>query len=367
MEIYTTNLKYVISFLALILVAFSLYQIFTKGIDLGVDFKGGSLIVLDSPQEVSKEEFQNFLRERGFNSEVKVFTTPNGYRYEITTPHPEFIDSFENIKRNIDSYFEEYSQAVLSQDVEKQEELSKLINQELEKAVGVASSLGIDYEVTSTSPNEARTAFYELYGMVYDYYEKELVNTIEEVIKAESFSFQLVSPLLSVSFTQEAQRISLISAFLVSLFVFIYFRELIPSLAVLIGALSDLIIALGGMAFFDIPLSLATFAALLMIIGYSLDTDTLLTIRMIKRKEEAPAKRAEQAFRTGSTMSVTAIIAFSVIFLLSSYFRISLYYEIASVALIGLLGDLVATWGINAMLLLFYLERKGHESKGGKK
>jgi hypothetical protein len=38
--------------------------------------------------------------------------------------------------------------------------------------------------------------------------------------------------------------------------------------------------------------------------------------------------------------------------------NIPTYYEISAVALAGLFGDLLATWGINAVILLKYLEKK---------
>ncbi len=70
-----------------------------------------------------------------------------------------------------------------------------------------------------------------------------------------------------------------------SITVFIIFRDFVPSLAVILAALSDIIIAIGGMSLFGIPLSVASVGAILMLIGYSVDTDILLTTRILKRKE----------------------------------------------------------------------------------
>ena len=55
------------------------------------------------------------------------------------------------------------------------------------------------------------------------------------------------------------------------------FRDFVPSIAVITVALSDIIIAIGGMSLFGIPLSVASVGAILMLIGYSVDTDILLT------------------------------------------------------------------------------------------
>ncbi|MBU0586011.1 protein translocase subunit SecF, partial [Candidatus Micrarchaeota archaeon] len=76
-----------------------------------------------------------------------------------------------------------------------------------------------------------------------------------------------------------------------------------------------------------------------------------------KRKGE-PRENAFDALKTGVTMSVTAIFAFFILFLIGSYTHISIYSQISSVALAGLVGDIFATWGINAVLLLNHKEGK---------
>ena len=58
-------------------------------------------------------------------------------------------------------------------------------------------------------------------------------------------------------------------------------------------------------------------------------------------------------------MSLTDFIAFVALFVLAVATSISTYYEISSVALAGLFGDMLATWGINAVLLIYFVEKKG--------
>ena len=41
--------------------------------------------------------------------------------------------------------------------------------------------------------------------------------------------------------------------------------------------------------------------------------------------------------------------------------RITTYYDISAVALAGLIGDLFATWGINAVTMLWYVEKNEHK------
>jgi preprotein translocase subunit SecF len=94
-----------------------------------------------------------------------------------------------------------------------------------------------------------------------------------------------------------------------------------------------------------------------MLLGFSLDTDILLTSRMLKRKGD-PRDNAYEAMKTGITMSLMAIVAFGALFLLSVFMHIPTYFEISAVALAGIVGDIFATWCINGVLILHYMERR---------
>ena len=206
--------------------------------------------------------------------------------------------------------------------------------------------------------NHVKSQFLNSYNKVYKDYESSVSEIIDKYATYSAISVQSVSPKLGTHFIDSAINVMIFAAILSTIFVFVFFRTFVPSMAVLIGAFSDVTIALGAMAFFQIPLTLPSFAALLMLIGYSLDTDILLTMRMLKGKG-TPRENAQDAMGTGTTMSFTAIIAFSVLFILSLMTNISTYYEISAVALAGLIGDLFATWGINAVILLHHMIKKG--------
>ena len=152
---------------------------------------------------------------------------------------------------------------------------------------------------------------------------------------------------------------TLIFAFLfMSITVFIVFRNFVPSMAVILAALSDIIIAAGGMSLFGIPLSLASVGALLLLIGYSVDTDILLTTRILKRREGTITERAINAMKTGFTMAAAAIgsmVALYVIVLLFIPSAATLQ-NIAEVLIIGLVADVLATWLMNLGILRWYME-----------
>jgi preprotein translocase subunit SecF len=47
--------------------------------------------------------------------------------------------------------------------------------------------------------------------------------------------------------------------------------------------------------------------------------------------------------------------------ILSIVTQISTYYQIAAVVIFGLIADIAATWGTDAVIILWYTERKSGE------
>lgn len=85
---------------------------------------------------------------------------------------------------------------------------------------------------------------------------------------------------------QSQAVIAIAAAFvLMALVIFIIFKDFIPCIAVITSAFSDIMIAVALMNVFHIELSFGTFAALLMLIGYSVDTDILLTTKVLGERK----------------------------------------------------------------------------------
>jgi len=158
------------------------------------------------------------------------------------------------------------------------------------------------------------------------------------------------------------ETVIIASFILVALAVLFIFRTPIPSLTIVVGAGNDIIVALGAMGLFGIPLGVASIGGLLMLIGYSIDTDMLSAIRILKRTEGTPTERAFSTMKTGVTMTTAAIIAFGILLIVSYYTFIPTYFEIASVVLCGLVADLFTTWFGSTVLVLWYKQRKEAKS-----
>jgi preprotein translocase subunit SecF len=269
----------------------------------------------------------------------------------------------------------------------------------------------VNSTINSTDPNVLQNSAQSAYSTASSVYQANVIATLHRLIPFTSYSYQQVTPTLGQFFLGELANtiiVAFVLVFFVVLFIFhsdlsfsityvrvavfvaalalvlvavphllsslsiapftlvlmvvvsaiVVFLSPIPSMAVVFGAANDIIIALGAMGLFKIPLGVASVAGLLMLIGYSIDTDVLTAIRILRRGEGTPEERAYSAMRTGVTMTATAIVSFGVLFVVSLIAYVPTYYEIAGVVLFGLIGDIATTWLGNASMILMYKKRK---------
>jgi preprotein translocase subunit SecF len=107
------------------------------------------------------------------------------------------------------------------------------------------------------------------------------------------------------------------------------------------------------MRLFGIELSLGTVAALLMLIGYSVDSDLLLNNHVIRRRGDF-YNSTYRAMRTGVTMTITSIAAMVVMAVVATLLGIPLLPKIGIVLVFGLTADLMNTYLLNVSLLRYY-------------
>jgi len=161
----------------------------------------------------------------------------------------------------------------------------------------------------------------------------------------------------SASFAGQTQLLALggvAAAFVgMSVMVFLLFRTFVPSIAVVVSAFSDVVIPVAVMNLVGIELSLGTVAALLMLIGYSVDSDILLNNHVLRRSGGF-YESAYGAMRTGVTMTLTSLSAAIVMAIVASVFGVELLAAIGTVLAIGLAADLMNTYLLNLSLLRWY-------------
>jgi len=200
-----------------------------------------------------------------------------------------------------------------------------------------------------------------------------IIETISELAKAkpiieeflgypldsENSSIESTGSSLGESFYKQLQIAILISFIFMALIVFFIFRNFVPSFAVVISAFADIVMTLGFMNLIGMKLSSAGITAILMIIGYSVDSDIMLTNRLLKQHGSIN-KNLWGAFKTGITMNITSLIALTVALVIIQSFSVVLQ-QIFTILLIGLGFDVLNTWITNVSILKWHLESKGHE------
>ncbi|MBI2546510.1 hypothetical protein HYV81_04990 [Candidatus Woesearchaeota archaeon] len=175
-------------------------------------------------------------------------------------------------------------------------------------------------------------------------------------VASEQYSVEVTGPTLGRSFFMELLLAVLVAFALMAIVVFISFRKIVPSLAVLLAVVCNVLFALAMVNALDIRIGAGGIAAFLMLIGYSVDTDILLSSRVLKRSEGSVLDRVIDASKTGIMMTATAIAAIGIALFLT---QSDIIRQIMIILLFGLLADIPNTWIQNAGILRVYLERKG--------
>lgn len=186
-----------------------------------------------------------------------------------------------------------------------------------------------------------------------------------------------IGQVYSTELQKQAIIAVLFAFFGMAIIVFFIFRSVIPSGAVVLSAFSDIVIAAAFMNIAGIELTVGTVAALLMLIGYSVDSDILLTTRLLKRRGTME-DNISHAMKTGMTMTLTTLAALVMMYLVStfsylvtSFSQITIISDISAVLIFGLAADLLNTWLLNTGILKWYIEtapqRKASQRKASQR
>lgn len=178
-----------------------------------------------------------------------------------------------------------------------------------------------------------------------------------ELVDGDNASIISTGSSFSEGFQRQLMIAILVAFIFMAIVIFIIFRTFIPSAAVVISAFANIVMTLVVFNLLGIQLSTAGIVALLMLIGYSVDTDVLLTTRMLKRREGTLNERIMGSIKTGMTMTLTSIFALLGALLIIKSFS-SEIAQIFTILVIGLSFDLLNTWIGNVSILKWYMERK---------
>ncbi len=347
MRLYGKNYtRYMFIPLALFIIFLAMIFVF-PGIQRGMDLTGGTSYIFTGLEEAPEAKAVEQHLMQNFNlSDLRVTTvsSPLGFGLNI-----EFAENLElaEAKAELDE-----ARALLDSSPEESAERSK----------NALSLLAPFVEgLPPGNPKDLLEFADEAFGKAKQAFEKSLLAELEANFPlGNSYSVQSVEvgPSLSATFWENAVFVAIVAFIAVIFVVFFFFREIIPSAAIIAAAVFDISGALALMSLTGIPLSLSSIPALLMLVGYSVDTDIMLTTRLIKRKERSPKERTTDSMKTGLTMTFTTIAALSAMIVLAFFNQMTVIFSIAAVLLFGLLADLISTWLMNAPVLLWYVEKK---------
>ncbi|MFH1439525.1 MAG: hypothetical protein ABIG89_03100 [Candidatus Woesearchaeota archaeon] len=182
-------------------------------------------------------------------------------------------------------------------------------------------------------------------------------------VASKDMNIEMTGSSLGKSFFKDIIFALLLAFLFMGIVVFLYFRTIVPSLAVMLAAFSDMTITLAIINLMGMKISSAGIVAFLLLIGYSVDTDILLTVRVLKRKEGHYMDRVFNAIKTGLTMNLTTLAAVIVALLIS---RSEIITQIMTILLIGLIIDIINTWIQNVGILRLYMESKERKASANK-
>lgn len=196
-----------------------------------------------------------------------------------------------------------------------------------------------------------------------DVSQQESINALSEIgfdISQKNYSVEQVGSKLGEQFFRQMITAIIFAFVFMSIVVLLTFRSLAPSFFVILAASADMITTLAIISLMGVKLSMAGIGAFLMLIGYSVDTDILLTARVLKRTEGTILEKTLGAMKTGMIMSLAGFFA-----VFASYFltQSEVIKQIMLILSIGLLLDIPNTWIQNAGILRWYLEWKAARAK----
>lgn len=340
-------------FIPLVFLLIFIYLIFfNPGIHRGIDLRGGNQII------VRYDEFKDFSNiEQRFSSEFNLMEV---YVNEIRSPteHGLLIE-FSNQDDILQARTNRSSIDFINLNLDDLKQQSKELLTPLRDR-GFLTDSDINHIDNIRNKDDLREYLGETIVLAGNNFNKQVISVLQEELDIQDdarIQIREVAATLGEDFYKSSTQVGIIAFILLIIVILLFFREIIPSTLIIFSAVFDVFAALAGMAILGLPLNLTTIPALLMLVGYSVDTDILLSTKLLKEKRD-PVSAANVSMRTGLTMTFTTMFTVVVMLIFSYYTQMIVIYEIATVLLCGLIGDLISTWFFNAPMLISYVNKK---------
>lgn len=249
------------------------------------------------------------------------------------------------------------------------------IRKDISLTGGTSVTINDDIDISILS--EALSSELEAFNVreIYDFISQEKIAVVIETqsdsdttraavegflgyeLNEDNSSFEFTGSSLSESFFRQLIFAILLAFLFMAIVVFIIFRSFVPSGAIVFSAFADIFMTLTLFNLLGMKMSSAGIVAFLMLIGYSVDTDILLTNKILKHREGSLNNRLFSAFRTGITMTLTSLVAVALALVIAGGFS-KVLADIFIVLVIGLSFDILNTWITNASIIKWYAKEK---------
>lgn len=170
-----------------------------------------------------------------------------------------------------------------------------------------------------------------------------------------SFSSESIGSFLGNLFFEQVVSILFVGFVFMSIVIFMIYRSPITSFGIVFASLANILTTLAITSLLGIKISFAGFAALLMLIAYTVDTNIVLTNRVLRSTPENFRHQYKKALSTGLTLIATITFTMLVILLFSPS---KLLQNVSQILIVGFLFDLPYTWIFNSSMLKWWIESR---------
>lgn len=277
--------------------------------------------------------------------------------------------SSQDLEDELSKYLTDFTIKTISDNAGNQLELAITVREQDTQTLENSLQSFLGYELTSENSSKETTsaslsadfykqliiavilAFFWMAGVVFIIFAKGKKVKIQVIVLNVLLGFFMGNFFLSLNPFFSA---IIFLAFAIIL-IRIYIKKSLPAFAVMLSAFTDIVMTLAIVNLIGMNLSTAGIIAFLMLIGYSVDTDILLTTRLLQRKKGTNSELFG-ALKTGITMTLTSIIAITTALIVVYPFG-SVLNQIFTILLIGLALDIFNTWITNASIIKWYVEQ----------
>lgn len=330
------------------------------GVQKGIDLKGGNQLILryDEKREyvgLDQQIIQNFGVKEAKVSET---VSPTEYGLLIEFSHQPDIETIRANKDKLDYLNKNI--------VDLKEDAKALLSPLVE--LNFLTTSDVDFIDDIKNKDELKSYVNESILLANDNFNNEVIDFIKGHLNLKDdqnvrIQTREVSATLGSDFVKTSVTVGLIAFILLTIVILFFFKEIVPSGLIIFSAIFDVLAGLGGMALLGLPLSLTTIPALLMLVGYSVDTDILLSTRLLKQRKGDVFSAANNSMSTGLTMTLTTLATVIVMMIISYFTQMFVILEIATILFFGLIGDLFSTWCFNGPALIRYVLNKNKQKQ----